>query len=157
MKQCRINSVMTLVCLFLFSQSAFANSKPNLGNVMWSAFACTTYAEIYGNSSEQKRLFEVGVQVGREFINGIKNKTIPDSEAESTPIGVLMRMAGPSTDFSIGRIFEGASGSAHDAVVKEDRDGIPITDPLKWADKELQIIRAENKFSSSNCSLIRKP
>ncbi|RDH81053.1 MAG: hypothetical protein DIZ80_13105 [endosymbiont of Galathealinum brachiosum] len=140
MKQSRINLSITLVYLLLFSQSVFSNTQPNLGNVIWSAFVCSEYAGIYGNRNEQKRLFEVGFQVGREFINGIKNKTIPDSEAENTPIGILMRLSGPTTDFAIGRIFEGASGSAHDKVTKEDRDGLPITDPLKWADKELKTI-----------------
>lgn len=122
---------------------------------MWSAFVCSKYAEMYGNRSEYKRLFELGYHVGMKFINDIKNKKIPDSEAERTPIGVLLGLSGPSTDFSIGRIFESSANSAFDEIVKEDSRGLPIYNPTQWADDKLRIIRAKNKFNTSNCALIK--
>ena len=100
-------------------------------------------------------MFEIGYATGQKFINGIKDKTIPDSEAKKTPIGVLMRMGGPTTDFVIGRVFEGVSEDVYDKLVKEDDSGMPILDPSKWAGDELKIIRAKNKYSDSNCALIR--
>jgi hypothetical protein len=64
-------------------------------------------------------------------------------------------MGGPTTDFIIGRIFEGATADAYDKVVKEDSAGLPIIDPSKWADDKLKVMRAKNKYQSSNCTLVR--
>jgi hypothetical protein len=55
----------------------------------------------------------------------------------------------------IGRIFENAMRDAYDKVVKEDNNGLPILDPSKWARDELKVIRAKNKYHSSNCALIQ--
>ena len=137
------------------AEGASADNKPNLARVMWSAFSCATYAEMSGNKREQERLFEVGYNAGRTFVDGVKNKMIPETEAKDAPIGVLMVMSGPTTDFIIGRIFEAATEDAYDKVVKEDSAGLPILDPSKWADDKLKVIRAKNKYQSSNCTLIR--
>lgn len=146
---------LLLVQQAILVQSARADDAPNLGSIMWSAFSCAVYAEITSNADEQKRLFEIGYATGQKFINGIKDKSIPDSEAKNTPIGVLMRMGGPTTDFVIGRVFEGVSEDVYDKLVREDNSGMPILDPSKWADDELKTIRAENKYRESNCALIR--
>jgi len=122
---------------------------------MWSAFSCAAYAEMSGNKQEQERLFKVGYDAGRTFVDGVKNKTISETEVKDAPIGVLMHMNGPTTDFIIGRIFEVATADAYNKVVKEDSAGLPIIDPFKWADDKLKVIRAENKYHSSNCTLIR--
>jgi hypothetical protein len=131
------------------------DNKPNLGLVMWSAFLCATYAELSGDEREQKRLFDIGYNAGTKFLVGIKNQTIPETERRKTPVGVLLRLGGPSIDFMIGRIFEGAVEDAHNKVVKEDNSGLPIFDPSKWARGELKVIRARNKYSGSNCVLIK--
>jgi hypothetical protein len=148
-----------IVLIFTFSmlsaESASEDTKPNLGRVMWSAFSCGIYAEMSGNISEQERLFEVGITAGRNFVDGIRNKTITDTEVRKAPIGVLMRMNGPSTDFIIGRIFEAAAEDAFDRVAKEDSRDFPIYDPTKWADDELKVIRAKKKYQNSKCILIQ--
>ena len=146
---------LTLTFAMLSVEYASGDSKPNLGRVMWSAFSCAAYAEMSGNIKEQERLFEVAFTTGRKFVDGVKNKTITEIEAKNAPIGVLMRMSGPSTDFVIGRIFEAATEDAFDKVVKEDSTGSPIFDPTKWADDELKVIRAKNKYQNANCALIQ--
>ena len=108
-----------------------------------------------GNKREQERLFEVGYNAGRTFVDGVKNKTITETKAKDAPIGVLMHMSGPTTDFIIGRIFEAATEDAYDKVVKEDSAGLPVLDPSKWADEKLKVIRAKKQYQSSNCTLIR--
>lgn len=137
------------------ADDAREDNNPNRALVMWSAFSCATYAEMSGNKKEQERLFEAGFNVGRSFVNGVKHKTIAEKEVKDAPIGVLMHMGGPTTDFIIGRIFEAAAGDAYDKVVKEDSAGLPILDPSKWADDKLKVIRAQDKYQSSNCTLIR--
>lgn len=154
-KQYLTVAILAFASQALLVERASAEGKPNLARVMWSAFSCATYAEMSGNKHDQARLFEVGYKAGRTFVDGVRNKTIPDTEAKDAPIGVLMLMSGPTTDFVIGRIFEAAMGDAYDEVVKEDSAGLPILDPSKWADGKLKVIRAKNKYQSSNCTLIR--
>jgi hypothetical protein len=131
------------------------DKRPNPGLVMWSAFKCATYAELSGDEREQKRLFDIGYSAGKSFFDGIKNQTISEAKRREAPVGVLLRSGGPSIDFMIGRVFEGAVEDAYDKVVKEDNSGLPILDPSKWADGELKVIKAQNKYRGSNCALIK--
>lgn len=127
-----------------------------MGRIMWSAFACSTYAEMGKDRGEQERLFKVGYDSGKKMLEGVINKTIPDSTLREAPIGVTMRLGGPSVDFMIGRIFESAMNDAFDEVVKEDSNGFPINDPAKWhTDDELKAAIAQNKYLHANCTIIR--
>jgi hypothetical protein len=140
-------SVATIVLFFTMSGAAQAQTKkPNLGLVMWSACSCATYAELSGNEPEQKRLFNIGYTAGRKFLDGIKDQTITEADRREAPIGVLIRLGGPSIDFMLGRIFEGANEDAFDHVVKEDNNGLPLLNPSDWADGELKVTKARNKF-----------
>jgi hypothetical protein len=65
----------------------------------------------------------------------------------------MQRHQGPSIDFMIGRIFEGATEDAFDKVVKEHNNGLPFLNPRDWADGELKATRARNIYRSSNCAL----
>jgi hypothetical protein len=44
--------------------------KALLGHIMWSAFHCSTYAELSDYKSEQERLHLVGLNAGRTFLEG---------------------------------------------------------------------------------------
>jgi len=154
-KQALFAIFLVLAIQTLMVEAASAENKPNIAHVMWSAFSCAAYAEMSGNKQEQERLFKIGYDAGRAFVDGVKNKTITEAETKGAPIGVLMLMGGPTTDFIIGRIFESATADAYDKVVKEDSAGLPIIDSSEWADDKLRVIRAKNKYQSSNCALIR--
>ncbi|MCB4757601.1 MAG: hypothetical protein LHV69_11335 [Elusimicrobia bacterium] len=148
---------VALAILFVTMQS-FAESKekqPNRGLLMWSAFSCATFAELSGNESEQKRLFNVGYKTGTQLLSDIQRKKLKEAEFKELPIGVQLRLSGPTTEFTIGRIFEGATEDAFDKVVKEDGNGQILIDPSKWADGELRVSRAKKKFQESNCGLLR--
>jgi hypothetical protein len=45
-----------------------ADEKALLGHVMWSAFECSALAELAENKSEQERLYLVGLNAGRTFL-----------------------------------------------------------------------------------------
>lgn len=139
----------------LSAEEARPPEKANIARVMWSAFSCATFAGLSGNNKEQERLFELGYKSGKTFVDGVKNKTITETEAKEAPVGVLWHMGGPTTDFIIGRIFEAASDDAYDEVVKTDGAGLRILDPSKWADDELKVMKARNKYQASNCTLVR--
>jgi hypothetical protein len=149
-------SILTLL-LAALSTGANANDKAgdSPASLAVSAFLCSTYAEMIGESNEQMRLFELGVKSARAYIEGVKSKTISENTVKDIPLLFSVRLGGPSTDFMVGRVFEGTANHAYDKVVKEDVSGFPITDPAKWAKGELKTLRAQNLFRSGNCKLIR--
>jgi hypothetical protein len=125
------------------------------GRVMWSAFECATFAEMSGDKKEQERLITVGLKAGRQFIEGLQNNKISPEAAEAeTPVAVTLRFGGPSVDFIIGRVFEGALNDAYDDIVKR-KNGLllPVADWVK--DEEVKKSRAQQEYLQGNCALIR--
>jgi hypothetical protein len=115
--------------------------------VLWSAFQCATFAEMSGDGKEQERLFEVGFKAGRQFVEAVNNRRIsPDAVRSEVPIGVTMLLAGPSTDFIIGRIFENAVRDAYNEIAK--KDGALL-------DQEVIGSNARHKYVAKNCALIQ--
>ena len=130
-------------------------AKARLGLVLWSAFQCSTFAEMSGNKQEQARLFEVGVKAGREFLEALKNRQIsPEAASSEVPIGVTMRLQGPSTDFIVGRIFESAAEDAFNKIVKQ-KNGMPLEISDWIRDEDLQKSKASNSYLVQNCRLIQ--
>jgi hypothetical protein len=125
---------------------------------MWSAWECATFAELSGDKTDQARLFEVGYKAGQRFVEAVQQKRIsPERLRAEAPMFALMLMQGPTAEFMIRRMFEGAMGSAFDEVVKEDANDRPIFDPDKWVhDDELKVSRAKYKYSVSNCAVIHQ-
>ncbi|TSC70692.1 MAG: hypothetical protein G01um101449_299 [Parcubacteria group bacterium Gr01-1014_49] len=119
-----------------------------MGRQLWSAFQCASWASVVGDNKEQERLFLFGYAQGEKFLVAAKAGKIenPDINQE-VPIGVTMLVQGPTNDFILGRIFEGAQEEALDEVYKTGN---------KYNSTELQKIIAENKYRDSNCQLIGK-
>ncbi len=149
--------VTAAIALFVVGQGVaqVPVKRPNSGLTTWSAFSCATFASLAGDQNEQKRLFNVGYEAGSQFVGGLKDGTTTQADRENAPVAILLLLAGPSTDFIVGRIFEAATGHAFDAVVKEDSQGLPIFDPLRWAEGALRTSRAQSKYRDSNCALVR--
>ncbi len=137
-------SVIVLASVGISAQAG----KGKMARVMWSAFICGTYAEISEEKAEQKRLFEVGIRAGREFLGALLENKISDSEySKEVPVGVTLVLGGPSIDFMIGRVFAAASKDAWEKTMEE-------IDTLDNIGGELRKIKAENLFFKSNCSII---
>jgi hypothetical protein len=131
-------------------------NKPNFGLVMWSAFSCATYAELAKDTHEQQRLVNLGYRAGKKLLVSLKNNTLPETERRNLPVGVLMRLGGPSIDFIIGRIYESAGRDAYNQVVKTGIIGELLTNPSQWLqDDEVRVNRAKNKYQNANCALLR--
>jgi hypothetical protein len=127
----------------------------NRPRLTWSAFECSTYASLAGKDIESQRLFELGVQTGRSFLEAVQNGTLPASEREGAPVGVLfvLQFQGPSNDFVLGRIFDAVQDYAFDRVTK--RDGLEI-DPAKWVtDEKLKAMIAGTKYTHGNCESVK--
>ena len=99
-----------------------ADEKAQLGRIMWSAFQCSTFAELSENKNEQERLFLVGLNAGRTFLEAMKARQISEQAVkDEVPINVLQRLEGPSNEFVIGKIYAAATGYAYDDIVKKKK------------------------------------
>lgn len=117
-----------------------------LGRVMWSAFGCSKYAELADDKDEKERLYLVGLNAGRTFLDAMKAGQISKQAADNAvPINVLQRLEGPSNEAVIGKIHAAATGSAHDEIVKS-RTSI-------WGPTQKQ--EARYAYTYHNCVLIR--
>jgi hypothetical protein len=113
---------------------------------MWSAFQCSTYAELSDYKSEQERLHLVSLNAGRTFLEAMKAGQISEQALrEAVPINVLQRLEGPSNEVIIDKIYAAATGSARDEIVKKKRS--------RWGPTEKQDARFA--YTYHNCILIR--
>jgi hypothetical protein len=99
-----------------------------------------------GKQNEQQRLFVVGLNAGRAFLEAMKAGQISEQAAkDEAPINVLQRLEGPSNDFIIGKIYAAATGYAYDEIVKRKTG--------KWGPTQKQ--EARSAYTNQNCVLIK--
>jgi hypothetical protein len=123
-----------------------ADEKALLGHVMWSAFHCSKYAELADDKNEQERLYLVGLNAGRTFLDAMKAGQLTQQALnESVPINVLQRIEGPDNEFVIGKIHAAATASANDEIVKRKTS--------IWGPTQKQ--EARYAYTYHNCILIR--
>ena len=159
--------------LFIASKSVVAADPEEpkellLGHSMWAAFECSLFAqeanknENYEDTKTERnkeaaRLFNYGMQAGREFLQAlIDGKITAEQLDERVPIGVVLLLEGGSIDFIIGRVFANAADSAIDEIDDQfiSDNGHPNT-PAEWElDKAIKAQNAANLFQRSNCTLI---
>ncbi len=121
-----------------------AENEARLAAKMWAAFTCSTYAELSNQKAEQGRLFELGYETGKQFLDALQAGTISKKDFRSEiPVVVTRLLAGPSDEFILGRIFEHAAGVTFDAVV--DADGMIPSDI---------VFVARTEFDQANCRFI---
>ena len=135
-----------IISLSFPASAQTASEKARQSRVMWSAFQCSTFAELLGDQKEQARLFDLGIKAGREFLEAARNKQIPSEIADKeVPMGVIWLMNGPSNDFIIGRVYENALGEAVTQVNKDDN----------FNDKTLSKQVAHNYYQKGNCVVLK--
>jgi len=136
--------------------TAHGVSQPrNPGLLVWSAFECSTFAELAGDKNEQRRLFDLGHRTGVAFLTAVASGTAKEEERAQAPVGLLMRLGGPNPDFMLGRIFEGANEDSFDQVVKTNNEGVAVDDPRRWLEGDARVQKAKSEFSKANCALLR--
>jgi hypothetical protein len=130
-----------------FSSSSLAASDAEIGSFsdkMSGAFKCSTYASLFHDQKEQQRLFQIGLQAGRDYVERLKSRDDPTSEMSTFIRGV-------STDFVVGQLYEAESTHAYDEIVKY-QNGLPLNQSLDASAAKTQ---AELSYHKSNCSLIQ--
>jgi len=143
--------VIFYMLITTFSSSAYATSTPGyetMGKAIWSAFECSALAEKSKNAKEQDRLFKYGYAQGLKFISTIQqNKDKREELFSETPTIMLLLLQGPTPDFMLGRVFEGAIESALKDVFKTNE---------QFNSGDVREIIARDKFRKKNCQLIGK-
>ncbi len=135
----------------LFGKPSFAASSSEyaeMGKAAWSAFECSALASKSKNSKEQERLFKFGYAQGLKFISAIQTEKVKREDlSKGVPLILLLLLQGPTPDFMLGRVYEGALDSALEDVFKTGE---------QFNSDETQESIAKNKFWKQNCQLIGK-
>ncbi len=119
-----------------------------MGKELWSAWQCSTWASISKNTKDQERLFLLGYNRGKTFLDALDSNKIEQVDiSEIIPTGILMRLEGPNHDFILGGIFSAAQDQALESVFGTDG---------KYNSRELQELVADSNYSKFNCQLIGK-
>ena len=139
---------MAVLWVFATSEAAAQTSKElaAMAPKAWAAFVCSTFAGQAKKEQEEERLFLLGYQNGKTFIEAARAGKIREEDfRDSVPIGVSLVSQGPNADFIVGRIYENASD---DAMEK-------ITNPLgKYRPSDEWASAAEQEFLKGNCALL---
>jgi hypothetical protein len=115
--------------------------------LLWSAFECSYFAFSSDQEAEGIRLFELGYDRGRAFIDALLAGEIGEEDARRfIPVGISLRLEGPSSDFALGRIFEATQSEAA-AMLSAANPDFPF-------DEELRRLSAENLYGHRNCEII---
>lgn len=132
-----------IFCPFAAAQSS--DDYARMSRASWSAFECSAYADILGKRSEHERLFNYGYEQGKVFIEALRAGRVERADLHSiSPSGFLMLADGPTSDFALGRIFEGAIENALKDVITSDN----------ILDKNIQKSIASNKYGEANCEIL---
>ena len=155
----RTRSILPLAILALAQplSAAAADDVLPMGRLMWSAFQCATYAGYAKIEKEPERLFNVGLKAGRVLVKAVHDGKFTNEQlSTSIPLGVKMRLGGPSVDFVVGVIYADASADAADDIIKKNDNGFKSLNSADWVfDKELQQMRGETEYLKSNCVLLK--
>jgi hypothetical protein len=135
--------VTSMIALSPPSLAASDAEIVSLGDKMSGAFKCSTYAQLLHDQKEQQRLFQIGLKVGRDYVEGLKSRDDPSQ------MSTFIR--GAPTDFVVGQMYEAESTHAYDEIVK-NQNGLPSK---QWLDADAAKTQAELRYRQSNCSLIQ--
>jgi hypothetical protein len=155
-------ALIVVGCMSIAAQAS--EQKTKLGFLMWSAFKCSTYADMAGGKElpehqhEQARLFQIGYAAGTKFLTELRNRANHKNEGlDDAPWQVATLLEGPNNDFITGRIFQEAQSSAYDSVVTEDNDGVPLAPANYIIDSKTKAAIAWSKYAQTNCQLLKLP
>jgi hypothetical protein len=117
-----------------------------MGRTAWASFECAALASQMKDRAEQERLFNVGYEAGKKFLEALQSNKIERKHiSEEVPIGFTLLIAGPSSDFVLGRVFENAQDDALKDVLKSNG---------QFNSDDLQATLARSKYTRQNCRLI---
>lgn len=146
----KIALLLSLLLGFPVASAAGPSSRDFalMGRVAWSAFECSVLASLMKDPPEQKRLFFVGYEQGKAFLDALTSGSIQRQDVyEVVPWGVATQLEGPSAEFMLGRIY----ASAEDEAMKEVARSADAEQP-----EEARRAVARVKYLKANCALVGK-
>ncbi len=134
--------VLTFIVLPIQALGQTSQQYALMGKKLWAAFACAAVTDVIGEEAEESRLFKIGYEQGKTFLDAIKSGKVEQKDLNNeVPLTIVFVLKGPNADFILGRIWE--------AVIDEVTKDIFAID-----DKVLQKNVARRKYSQMNCSLM---
>ena len=138
-----VTIVTSILAVLSPSLAASDADLSHLGEKMSGAFRCSTYAGMFQDWKEQKRLFQIGLKAARDFVEGVKS---------SNQFGETKKFLGEvSTYFMVGMMYETESTKA-DNEIRKYQDGLPRE---KWLPPDEAKTQAALAYRKSDCSLIQ--
>ena len=148
MKTLSVLTILMTLVVCAATPSALAQSSEEyarMSRASWSAFECAAFADVLGKTQDHQRLFKYGYEQGKAFIEAARAGRVDEKDIGSiSPSGFLMLAKGPTADFALGRVFEGALKNALKDVIT----------PETVLEDELQKSIASRKFGDANCEIL---
>jgi hypothetical protein len=114
-----------------------------MGKKVIAAFECAALAQLAGDADEQKRLFTLGYEQAKTFIEALRSGKIEKQNVDQVPIGVLID--GPTADFVLGRLWEfDTDYYQRNAYISEANPKADVASAMRYA---------KGEFADKNCSL----
>jgi hypothetical protein len=141
-RDCR---VLAVVVVGLASAPLAAQDPADLGErsrLMSRAFQCSVWADTAGRSEEADRLFDIGYEAGKDYVEALRINPSVD------PAGTEYELTlGPSADFVLGRRFE--------VLSKISLAIVGAGEPPTTAEESARVREAaEFVYQQANCSEI---
>ena len=144
MNRTAVGFVLATIALQSTAQDSAAYAR--MARATSSAFECSALAAKLKKPAEQERLFNFGYGQGKEFMAALQAGNVKQEDlSANAPVGMLLRLEGPTPDFMLGRVYAAAEENALENVYR-------VGD--RFNSKEEQALAASAEFESSNCELI---
>ncbi|HZF98034.1 MAG TPA: hypothetical protein VEY92_07290 [Pseudoxanthomonas sp.] len=142
----RVIFAMMAFCAFCPTALAQGSDEyARMSRASWSAFECAALADVLGKTKDHERLFNYGYEQGKDFLEATRTDRVDQKDLHSiSPTGFLMLAKGPTADFALGRVFEGAVENALKDVITSEN----------MLDEQLKQSIASRKFSEANCEIL---
>lgn len=133
---------LLLIC-FILLPNTIAYAESNVDKQIKNAFLTLSAFEcavVSPNDKEAERLFTIGLNVGRDFIQFVQSNPDLYLKTIRSQVPILWSLtSGPTQDFILGRIY----AAMEDKIYKEFSP-----------DEELWKIKKQNMYQTKNCALL---
>jgi hypothetical protein len=137
-----------LLVAVLLTTPALAQTSQDYAKMsrkVWSLFECTVLAGYTDDKAEAERLFLLGYETGTTFIEALRAGKIKQEDLRSNmPWTMGEKLAGPSAEFALGRVFESIQGYTVEEIWKDTG----LNDDLRKS-------KALSTYQKQNCSFLR--
>jgi hypothetical protein len=118
MSRAAIVATIVASILTFSSPSLTASHAETVGfaDKMSGAFKCSIYASLFHDQKEQKRLFQIGLKAGRDYVEALKSSHSFAGSDEMTQYFFEL-----PTDFMVGHFYSDEAQKAYDDIPQPQR------------------------------------